>query len=123
MAQQLPRNVLLMPNRAGMTETGALTAAALPQETLAASSESMFNETRLKVLVIDAICGVGFPTPMLGTACEQAGMARYDMESGVYEWRRNALARSTMPQLQQLYDALCEARDDEFMGQGVDRAR
>lgn len=95
----------------------------LRSETKTDASEALFNEARLKVLVIDAICGVGFPTPMLGTACEQAGMARFDMETGVYEWRRNALAASPLEKLQQLYDALCEARDDEFVSVGAPHDR
>lgn len=73
----------------------------------------LHKAARMKMLVIDAICGVGFPTQPLAVAVEQQGMAIFTGSKGApsWEWNRNALAKVRDEQLQELYEALCEARE------------
>lgn len=63
----------------------------------------------MKQLVIDAICGVGFPSLILAMQCEQLGLAS---PSGPTDWHWNVdqLQACREEQLQELYEALCEAR-------------
>ena len=76
-------------------------------------AETVTANIALKVLIIDAICGVGFPSHLLATECEKAGMAIYSQHHpDLYVWDRNALALSPISKLQALYQALCEARDE-----------
>lgn len=37
--------------------------------------EIEFDERAFKTLIIDAVCGVGFPSQILAAECENAGMA------------------------------------------------
>lgn len=60
----------------------------------------------MKTFLIDAIVGVGFPSALLAVEAERAGMA-----SGG-EWMRERLVRCEEPQLQALYQALREAREE-----------
>lgn len=82
--------------------------------TIDETRETLAREATFKVLLIDAICGVGFPTLLLGDACEKAGMAKFvgDQYNPAWKWKRNALARCDSEKLQELYAALCEARDE-----------
>lgn len=72
-----------------------------------------------KTLLIDAIVGVGFPTIMLASVCEDAGLATFvgNQHNHAWEWKRGALARNTTEKLQELYEALCGARDDALSAQ------
>lgn len=72
--------------------------------------ERLALETAFKVLLIDAICGVGFPNILLGGECERVGLAEFD--NGHYTWKRRALAGNATERLQELYQALCEAREE-----------
>jgi hypothetical protein len=66
-----------------------------------------------KLLLVDAVCGVGFPSVVLAQECEQAGMATYDpYEKGDprWQWNRRALHVCSVEQLQELYQGLCEER-------------
>ena len=75
--------------------------------------ERLALETAFKVLLIDAICGVGFPNILLGGECEKVGLAAFD--NGHYTWKRSALAGNATERLQELYQALCEAREEEVL--------
>lgn len=83
----------------------------IPGETF---DETVENERFLKRLVVDAICGVGFPSLLLAEECEKAGLA-VDVGPALtiqYVWRRERLLRCRIDQLQELYQGLCEARDE-----------
>jgi hypothetical protein len=83
----------------------------IPGETF---DEMVENERFLKRLVVDAICGVGFPSPLLAAECVSAGMAvdAGNQWNARYVWRRERLLRCRIEQLQELYQGLCEARDE-----------
>ena len=74
----------------------------------------MTDEDRFKQLLIDAICGVGFPTLLLAQMCEQAGTARYDSLVQQWVWKRDVLVRVDIEKLQELYEGLCDAREENF---------
>ena len=80
----------------------------------------MNDETRFRQLLIDAICGVGFPTILLGTECVQVGLAHHvgDQWGVEFAWDRLALGGVETSSLQELYDALCEQRDMNFVPDG-----
>ena len=83
----------------------------IPGETF---DEMVENERFLKRLVVDAICGVGFPSMVLALECEKAGLAT-DIGPALstqFIWRRERLMRCRIDQLQELYQGLCEARDE-----------
>ena len=83
----------------------------IPGETF---DEMVENERFLKRLVVDAICGVGFPSLLLALECEKAGLAT-DVGHALstqFIWRRERLLRCRIDQLQELYQGLCEARDE-----------
>lgn len=83
-------------------------------------AETLAANLSFKVLIIDAIVGVGFPTYLLATECERAGLAIYSQHHpDMYVWNRNALARNPIEKLQELYQGLCEARDDALKGIGA----
>ena len=72
-------------------------------------------ELAFKRLVVDAICGVGFPSTLLAQECEKAGLAvfignSYDPQGWI--WRREQLLKCSTESLQELYEGLCDARDD-----------
>ena len=70
-------------------------------------------ETRFKQLLVDAICGVGFPSIVLAQECEKVGMAEFT--GTVYEpewqWSRPALDGLPVSTLQELYEGLADKRD------------
>ena len=76
--------------------------------------EIEFAERAFKTLVIDAICGVGFPSTLLAEECVKAGLAVDvgNQWNPAYLWRRNRLQRCSLDQLQELYEGLCEAREE-----------
>lgn len=71
----------------------------------------MDGDIGFKHLLVDAVCGVGFPSVILAGQCEQAGMARF-VGGTTWEWRRERLMKCQVIQLQELYQALCEARQE-----------
>lgn len=76
--------------------------------------EIEFAERAFKTLLIDAICGVGFPSRLLAAECENAGLA-VDVGPALttqHVWRRERLQRCSIDQLQELYEGLCEAREE-----------
>lgn len=72
----------------------------------------MTDEDRYKQLLIDAICGVGFPSLVLAQECERVGMADLNVTKDGWLWDRKALWRVTTEQLQELYEGVCEAREE-----------
>ena len=73
--------------------------------------EIEFDERAFKTLIIDAVCGVGFPSQILAAECENAGMA-VSVSYGQWVWRRERLQRCSIEQLQDLYEGLCVAREE-----------
>lgn len=73
----------------------------------------MTGEDCFKQLVIDAIVGVGFPSVVLAQECERVGLARFsgDQWNPQWEWLRDRLAAVAVDKLQELYDGLCEQRE------------
>ena len=75
----------------------------IPGETF---DEMVENERFPKRLVLDAICGVGFPSLLLAAECEKAGLA-VDVGPALttqYIWRRERLlqlvdAAGTLPRV------------------------
>lgn len=64
----------------------------------------------MQTLVIDAICGVGFPSTVLAAECEALGLAkRVDIMR--WEWDRKALYQASLEALQTLYQSLRETRE------------
>ena len=60
----------------------------------------------MKLLLVDAICGIGFPSMQLALQAEMTGMARDG------EWMRDRLMVCREDQLQALYQGLREAREE-----------
>ncbi len=73
----------------------------------------MTEHDQYRQLLIDAICGVGFPRFLLAQECEKVGLAAIS-SSGDYEWERQMLWGCSTDQLQELYSTLCDAREDNF---------
>ena len=73
----------------------------------------MTDEDRFKQLLIDAICGVGFPSVLLAQECERVGMADYD--GNIWVWDRKALSKLPVETLQELYQGLCDEREKNFI--------
>lgn len=71
----------------------------------------------MKMLLIDALCGVGIPGMILGQKCEEAGLAKYtgDQHDMRWEWDRQVLVGVAIEQLQELYQAMCEQREKNFV--------
>jgi len=63
----------------------------------------------VKTLVIDAICGVGFPTLSIAIIAEKRRMADFIDR---HRWRRERLEAMSLPELERLYTHLREARDE-----------
>jgi len=88
-----------------------------PEQARAAAAQRVEEELRFRMMLIDAIVGVGFPSRVLGVAAENAGLATITRllvpghDSPPFVWNRDALAAQPLPRLQALYEALCEARD------------
>lgn len=74
------------------------------------------HEAWFRQLLIDAICGVGFPTILLGAECVKVGLARdtSDQWNVDFEWDRLALSAVETGALQDLYEGLCAKRDKNF---------
>lgn len=71
------------------------------------------DEMKFKLLLIDAICGVGFPSVVIAQECERVGLAHYGEEFEQYfAWDRKALWAVSIDQLQELYAGLCEQREE-----------
>jgi hypothetical protein len=66
----------------------------------------------MKTLVIDAICGVGFPTLTLSLECERKGVAYFAGDTRAWRWHREALEAQSLEFLQALYESLREAREE-----------
>ena len=60
----------------------------------------------MKLFLVDAICGIGFPSMQLALQAEMAGLAH----SG--EWIRDRLQACEETALQELYQGLREAREE-----------
>jgi hypothetical protein len=68
----------------------------------------------MKTLVIDAICGAGLHSIVTAQECERLGLARWtgDGRSPAWVWRREVLEKLELEDLQELYTALRESRED-----------
>lgn len=73
----------------------------------------------MKTLIIDAICGVGFPTLSLALEAESQGLSQYDMSTRSHQWATDKLVAQPLETLQKLYEALREAREEEFVQESV----
>lgn len=73
------------------------------------TAEAFAAGLSFKVLLIDAICGVGVPTRVA------IGVQGTRLLTGFPnpQWDRNELAKCRVEQLQALYEGLCEAREEE----------
>lgn len=73
----------------------------------------MTDEQKYLLLLVDAICGVGFPSCVLAQECERVGMATFvgNQWNEQWLWDRKALLRLTPEVLQELYEGLCEQRE------------
>ena len=60
----------------------------------------------MKLFLVDAICGIGFPSMQLALQAEMAGMARDG------SWIRDRLEAASEETLQALYQGLREAREE-----------
>jgi hypothetical protein len=69
----------------------------------------------MKTLLVDAICGVGFPSIEIGEHAVKAGAARYKgaIHDDNYMWNRGVLLSEDEDILKQLYEGLREARSAE----------
>ena len=72
----------------------------------------MTEEQQYQQLLIDAICGVGFPSVILAQECERVGLARFDHLLQEWRWDRKALWKVGLEPLQELYQGLCESREE-----------
>lgn len=72
----------------------------------------MTDEQQFQQLLIDAICGVGFPSVILAQECERVGLA--DSHATGWRWDRKALWKIAIEPLQELYEGLCQAREEQF---------
>ncbi len=73
----------------------------------------MSVEGRFKTLLVDAICGVGFPSMVLAQECEKVGMAEFtgNPHNPEWKWHRAALDELPVDTLQELYDGLADKRE------------
>ena len=69
----------------------------------------------MKTFLIDAIVGIGFPSTLLASECERAGLAVFTGEpyAPEWDWRREQLEKCEETQLQELYMGLREERDSQ----------
>lgn len=76
----------------------------------------MTDEQKYQLLLVDAICGVGFPSVLLAQECERVGLADYtgNQHSHHWTWDRKALLNISIDQLQELYSGLCEQREENM---------
>ena len=73
----------------------------------------MTDEQKYLLLLVDAICGVGFPSITLADECERVGMANFtgNQWNPAWEWDRKALLKLPAETLQELYEGLCTQRE------------
>ena len=72
-------------------------------------------EQCFKRMVVDAICGVGFPSALLAQECVKTGLAAlvgHAADATNYIWRCDRLLKCSTESLQELYVGLCDARDE-----------
>ena len=89
----------------------------MPKHDVQAEGTEVTDAQRFKQLLIDAICGVGFPSLILASQCEQAGLATMQPHSAggpLFTWDVIALGAVEVDQLQALYDGLCALREENF---------
>ncbi len=70
----------------------------------------------MKTLVIDAIIGVGIAGQItLAMECERAGLAEFtgNQHNPSWVWRRDKLEKVELEKLQELYQGLREAREEQ----------
>ena len=67
----------------------------------------------MKLLMVDAICGVGFPSLLIASECAKVGLA-YPVLGFGWEWNREALMNQPEEKLGELYGALREAREEQW---------
>ena len=72
----------------------------------------MNDDQRYQQLLIDAICGVGFPSLLLAQECERVGLADLNANRDGWLWNRKALWKVDTSQLQELYQGMCQTRED-----------
>lgn len=72
----------------------------------------MNDDQRYQQLLIDAICGVGFPSLLLAQECERVGLANLNATHDGWLWDRKALWKVDASQLQELYQGMCATRED-----------
>lgn len=89
-----------------------------PEQALGEGFGGVTEELAFKVLVVDAICGVGFPSPILAMECEKVGLADFtgNQWNSAWRWDRAALLACSVSDLQELYEGLCRARGDDKEG-------
>ena len=71
----------------------------------------------MKTLVIDAIVGVGFPSVVLAGECERVGLAKFngDQWNPGWVWLRDRLEAVELESLQELYQGMREAREENVI--------
>ena len=76
----------------------------------------MTDEQLFQQLFCDAVCGVGVPQLTLALECERVGLASFsgDQHNPEWRWDRKALWKVSVEQLQELYEGLCIAREENF---------
>lgn len=73
----------------------------------------MTDEQKYQLLLIDAICGVGFPAVTIAAECERVGLATFvgNQHDHLWAWDRKALWNVAIDELQELYSGLCAQRE------------
>jgi hypothetical protein len=66
----------------------------------------------MKTLIIDALCGVGFPSEQIALQCELAGLAVRSAD-GRWSWIRDRLEAAPQQMLEELYSAMREYREKQ----------
>ena len=74
----------------------------------------MNDETQFKQLVVDAIMGIGFPSVVMAQECERVGLAQFsgDQWNPDWQWIRTRVEAIELDKLQELYEGLSQARED-----------
>lgn len=75
----------------------------------------MTDDQRYALLLIEAICGVGFPSLIIAQECERVGMADLNDSHDGWVWDRRALLNVDIEDLQELYDGLCDQREKNMV--------
>lgn len=68
----------------------------------------------MKILLVDAICGIGFPSMLLAEEATKVGLATYtgNQHNWSWAWHRDRLLACDLDKLQALYQGLREAREE-----------